>query len=148
MIAAIPAFVWILLQVLGITESIGMVSGNKEGSNQMLLIETCPADIKYIHLNFICSPTHNKILLLSHFDILMLKLSCFVRPSHHRIAHPQVADGGEDSFHIWRVAVNILNKQFRTVDNGRSSILVVGRGAKTLRRKNSFLRNVTQGLGL
>jgi hypothetical protein len=31
--------------------------------------------------------------------------------------HPQVADGGDD-LQIWRVAVNILNKQSQTVDKG------------------------------
>ena len=30
---------------------------------------------------------------------------------------------------VWRVAVDILNKQSRTADKGRPSRLVVGRGA-------------------
>jgi hypothetical protein len=41
-------------------------------------------------------------------------------PCHHGMARPQVADGG-DGLQIWRVAANILNKQSRTTDKGRSS---------------------------
>jgi hypothetical protein len=33
------------------------------------------------------------------------------------MSRPQVADGG-DGLQIWRVAVNILNKQSRTADKG------------------------------
>jgi hypothetical protein len=33
---------------------------------------------------------------------------------------------------IWRVAANILNKQLRTVDKGRSSSMGVGRGANNV----------------
>jgi hypothetical protein len=39
---------------------------------------------------------------------------------HHGMACPWVADGGED-LQIWRVAMNILNKQLLTVDKGWSS---------------------------
>jgi hypothetical protein len=38
-------------------------------------------------------------------------------PCHHGMARPQVADGG-DGLQIWRVAANILNKQWRTADRG------------------------------
>jgi hypothetical protein len=41
---------------------------------------------------------------------------------------PQVADG-EDDLQIWRVAVNILNKQSQTADRGVVLQLGVGRGA-------------------
>jgi hypothetical protein len=51
-------------------------------------------------------------------------------PCHHGLARPQVADGG-DGLQIWKVAANILNKQSRTADRGRSSNLGVGRGANT-----------------
>jgi hypothetical protein len=44
------------------------------------------------------------------------------------MARPQVADGG-DGLYIWRVAVNILHKQSRTVNKGQSPSLGVGRGA-------------------
>jgi hypothetical protein len=37
------------------------------------------------------------------------------------MAHPQFADGGE-GLQIWRVDVNILNKQLWTADKGWSSI--------------------------
>jgi hypothetical protein len=43
------------------------------------------------------------------------------------MVHPQVADGG-DGLQIWRVAVNILNKQSCTADRGWSSSLGFGRG--------------------
>jgi len=34
---------------------------------------------------------------------------------HHGMARPQVADG-RDGLQIWRVAINILNKQSRTAN--------------------------------
>jgi len=37
--------------------------------------------------------------------------------SHHDMARSQVADGG-DGLYMWRVAVNILNKQSRTPERG------------------------------
>ena len=49
-----------------------------------------------------------------------------VRPCHHGMARPQVAD---EQPPIWKVAANMLNKQGRTADNGWSSCLGVGRGA-------------------
>jgi hypothetical protein len=44
---------------------------------------------------------------------------------HHGMTRPQVADGG-DGLQVWRVAVNILNNQWRRADEGRSSSLRVG----------------------
>jgi hypothetical protein len=44
------------------------------------------------------------------------------------MARPQDADGG-DGLQIWRVAVNILNKQSLSADKGWYSSLGVGRGA-------------------
>jgi hypothetical protein len=49
-------------------------------------------------------------------------------PCHHGMARPQVADGG-DALQFWREAVNILNKQLRTVDKEWSSGMGVGHGA-------------------
>jgi hypothetical protein len=49
-------------------------------------------------------------------------------PCHHGNVHPQVEDGG-DGVQIWRVAVNILNKQLQTAYLGWSSSLGVWRGA-------------------
>jgi hypothetical protein len=49
-----------------------------------------------------------------------------VSPCHHGITRPQVADEGTASY---RVAVNKLNKQPRTADEGWSSSLGVGLGA-------------------
>jgi hypothetical protein len=50
-----------------------------------------------------------------------------VGPCHNGMARPQVADGGTPP--IWRVAVNKLNKQPRTADEGWSSSLAFGRSA-------------------
>jgi hypothetical protein len=63
-----------------------------------------------------------------HF-ILSSHLSLYVKwvPCHHGMARPQVVDVGE-GLQIWRVAVNILNKQSRTADKGWPSSLGVGRG--------------------
>jgi hypothetical protein len=44
------------------------------------------------------------------------------------MARHQVADGA-DGMQIWRVAVNILNKQSRTAERGWSSSLWLGTGA-------------------
>jgi hypothetical protein len=33
-----------------------------------------------------------------------------MRPCHHGMARPRVADGG-DGLQIWRLAANIMNKQ-------------------------------------
>jgi hypothetical protein len=49
-------------------------------------------------------------------------------PCHHGMVRPQVADGG-DGLQVWRVPVNILNKQSRTADKGWSSSLGVVRVA-------------------
>jgi hypothetical protein len=49
-------------------------------------------------------------------------------PCQYGMKRPQVADGG-DALQVWRVAVNILNKQSLTADMGWSSSLGVGRGA-------------------
>jgi hypothetical protein len=46
----------------------------------------------------------------------------------HGMVRPQVADGG-NTLQIWKVAVNILNKQSRTADKGWPSSLGFGCGA-------------------
>jgi len=51
-----------------------------------------------------------------------------VGPFHHSMVHSGVADGG-DGLQIWRVAVNIFNKQSLAVDKGCPSSFGVGRGA-------------------
>jgi hypothetical protein len=45
------------------------------------------------------------------------------------MAHPQVADGG-DNLQIQMVAANILNKESQTANKGWFSSLEVGQGAK------------------
>jgi hypothetical protein len=58
-------------------------------------------------------------------------------PCHHSMACPQVANGG-NTLQVWRVAVNILNKQSRTADKGWPSSLGVGRGANSILRYRSL----------
>jgi hypothetical protein len=53
-----------------------------------------------------------------------------VSPCHQDTARLRVADRG-DGLQIWRGVTNILNKQFRTVDKGWSSGLVLGEGVTT-----------------
>jgi hypothetical protein len=66
-----------------------------------------------------------------------------VRP--HGTVRPPVADGGYD-VQIWRVAVNISNKQSPTADKVWSTSLRVGRGVNiSLTYRNSSLLNATQG---
>jgi hypothetical protein len=48
--------------------------------------------------------------------------------SHHCMARPQIADGG-DALQFWRLTANILNKQSRTAYKGLSSSLGVVRWA-------------------
>jgi hypothetical protein len=59
-------------------------------------------------------------LLFQYITVL-----CYVGPSHHCMARPRVAVGG-DGVQVWRVAVNILNNQSWTADKGSSSSLRVG----------------------
>jgi len=51
----------------------------------------------------------------------MMKVLLYVGPCHHDMARHRVADG--DGPHIWRVAVNILNKKLRAAENEWSSSL-------------------------
>jgi len=44
------------------------------------------------------------------------------------MARPRVAGGG-DGLQVWRVSVNVLNKQWQTADKEWSSKLGDGRGA-------------------
>jgi hypothetical protein len=63
------------------------------------------------------------------------------------MARPQVADG-EEGLQIWRVTVNVLNKQSWAADKGWTSSLGVGRGANNASPyKSNALRNVSQILG-
>jgi hypothetical protein len=67
-------------------------------------------------------------------------------PCHHdSMACPQIADGG-DAVRVWRVAVNILNKQSRTADNGWSSSLGLGMGLTTPHRKKNKRQKKTKGV--
>jgi hypothetical protein len=54
--------------------------------------------------------------------------------------------GEGDGLQMWRVAANILNKQSRTADRGWPSSLGIGRGLRTSKHKENFLRNFLQTL--
>jgi hypothetical protein len=60
---------------------------------------------------------------------------------HHSMACPRVAGGG-NGLQIWRVAVNILNKQSQTDDKGWSSSLGVWSGAFELTVKNNLVTKI------
>jgi hypothetical protein len=49
------------------------------------------------------------------FSFLILYAHVMRVPCHHGMVRPQVADGG-NGLQIWRVAVNIMNKQSRATD--------------------------------
>jgi hypothetical protein len=68
------------------------------------------------------------LLFLNNFQFTSLSNDKWVH-CHHGMARPRIADRG-DGLQIWRVAVNILNKQPRTADSGWSSSLGVGGGIK------------------
>jgi hypothetical protein len=51
-----------------------------------------------------------------------VKLVCILDVYHHGMVHPRIADG-EEGHQIWKVAVNILNKNSRTADKQWSSSL-------------------------
>jgi hypothetical protein len=100
--------------------------------------------------------TTNTLLLSHYYDedscqnptfTPMYNYTCHVRwvPCHHgTAARPQVADGG-DGLQIWKVAANIMNKQSRTTDKGRSSSLGVERGANNPSTSESnMLRSVSK----
>jgi hypothetical protein len=57
---------------------------------------------------------------------------------HHGMARPQIADGGT-YLCIWRVAANILNKQWQKADKLWLSSLGVGRGSNNSHRKNQHV---------
>jgi hypothetical protein len=58
---------------------------------------------------------------LQYFHIIASFVPRCVGSCLHGMARPRVADG-EDPFKIWRVAVNILNKQSRTAEEGGSPV--------------------------
>jgi hypothetical protein len=69
-------------------------------------------------------------------------------PYHHDMERPHVADGG-DCHQLWRVAMNTLNNQPRTADQGMVLKLGGGREAKRpLTVKISLLQNFAMRLGL
>jgi len=51
-------------------------------------------------------------------------MSCSVGPFAHGIAHPLVVNG-EDSLQVWRVAVNMLNKQLWTANKWSSNFIIL-----------------------
>jgi hypothetical protein len=86
-----------------------------------------------IHFNIVHPPTSwsyqwSLSFWIPHQCIPRLPVRATYPARHYGMARPQVADG-EDTFQVWRVAENILNKQWRTADKGWSSSLGVWRGA-------------------
>jgi len=69
---------------------------------------------------------------------------CYVGPCHHGMAHPRVADG-EDGLQIKGEAVNILNRQLRTADEGWSSVWGLGYWL-TAHRNKKFVTKCYTGL--
>jgi hypothetical protein len=65
------------------------------------------------------------------------------------MAHPWVVDDEGDSLQIWRVAVNILDKQSQT-DNNVCGPPAWGLNEEltTQHKKTNLLQHVTQGLGI
>jgi hypothetical protein len=61
------------------------------------------------------------------------------------MVRPRIADGGDD-LHMWRVAANILNKQWRTASKGCCSGLWVGQGSKAPHRMNSTCYDMSHGV--
>jgi hypothetical protein len=55
---------------------------------------------------------------------------------HHGMELLRVAHGG-DGLHVWRVAANTLNKQWRTADKGVSPVWGLGKGLTTHRKKTT-----------
>jgi hypothetical protein len=53
------------------------------------------------------------------------------------MARPQLADGG-DGLQLWRVAVNILNKQWRAADKGWSYNLGFGLKASHIKNRSCY----------
>jgi hypothetical protein len=68
-----------------------------------------------------------------------------VGPFHHGVARAWVVGGG-DSLQIWRVVVNVLNKQLWTANKGWSFSMGVGQGANNSLSKTSLLQDVTHRL--
>jgi hypothetical protein len=96
-----------------------------EFENSLQCSQDPPLDPILSQLNPLCSLT--PYLYKVHFNIIILRFVRWV-PCHHGMARPQVADG-VNALQVWKVAVNILNKQSRTADKGWFSSLGVWRGA-------------------
>jgi len=97
-----------------------------------------------------CEVIHVLIIANGDVSISIANYICHYRVGlcHHGMVRHQDADRG-DGLQIWRIAANILNKQWWTADKGLSPILGVRLGFNSSSpRKDSFLRNVTQGLGI
>jgi hypothetical protein len=89
-----------------------------------------------------CYTLTNEILYIERSWTHVKWVTC-----HRGMAYPQFVNRG-DGLQIWRVAVNILNKQPQIADRRWSSSLGVGRGGKNPHRKNQvMLRNITHILG-
>jgi len=68
---------------------------------------------------------------MSIYTCLSLISPCYMDSCHLGMVHPQIMVGG-DSFQMWRVAVNIQNKQSQTPNKRLSFSLGSGWRATTL----------------
>jgi hypothetical protein len=72
--------------------------------------------------------------------------SIILDPSHHGLARPQVADGG-DGLQICRVAANTVNNSRGKLTRGGHLAWGLGEGL-TNHHKTNLLQNVTEGIGM
>jgi hypothetical protein len=91
-------------------------------------------ETKLLLLKIETPKTQNKASLRSLFSARVRRFVTtelvYVGLCRHSMARPLVV-GGEDCHQIWRVPVNMLNKQLRTADTEWSFSFGVGRGANS-----------------
>jgi hypothetical protein len=72
-----------------------------------------------------CVSLHVNSYKYTQFGTLLYNVHVKWVLCHHSMVWPQVVDGG-DGLQIWRIAVNILNKQSWTAERGWPSSFGVG----------------------
>lgn len=86
-----------------------------------------------------------RIELILEYNFLYISITSTAKcPFATTMGSPKAASGG-DSLQAWRVAANVLHKQSRTVDQRRSSSLVLGEVLMAYHRGKS--RRIVEGLG-
>jgi hypothetical protein len=84
-------------------------------------------------LRHVAAPTDGlqKVVVVMMMMMIQFYWKCYVGPCHHGMGRPRVADGG-DGLQIWRVAVNVLNKQLRQPLRGGLQACVWAKGYQFL----------------